>query len=461
MTSAPLLPTRRAPWVMDAVLAVAVAVVLAVVVTISQAAEGLPASPLALVFVAGFGAVLLLRRRLPVAVLVLSALGTFAYYTLDLPTIGVALPVVAALFSAAEQGRLRWAIGVGAVVVAVAMAFRVRDDPQPLGILLGTDAMTNLALSAAGIALGHAVRSHRLRSAQQAQIARLQEQQGRREAELRLRDERERISRELHDTVGHSLSVISLHSGVAADAVGHDDAAATEALARVRDQARQSLAELRAMVRLLRTEDGRAADERDGGGADGAHGEADGAAESARHVRSLADLPALLDPARAAGLRVAEHVEVAPGDLSSAVDGAAYRIVQESVTNVLRHARATTLEVTAGIEDGRLHVLVADDGGGADLRAPSAGVGLLGMQERARLLGGTLALRSTPGEGFTVEAELPARLDRDGAPPRRPRSHAHDRPELDSFAPRSPELDRFEPDSPAPEHPHPDGRSLP
>lgn len=416
MTSAPSRPAPRAPWVADAVLALAVTVVLCAVITISQAADGRPVSLLALLCAAGFGAVLLLRRRLPVAVLVLSALGTFAYYTLDLPTIGVALPVLAALFSAAEQGRLRWAIGVGAVVVAVAMGFRVRDDPQPLGILLGTDAMTNIALSAAGIALGHAVASHRERTAQQAQIARLRADQERREAQLRLREEQERISRELHDTVGHSLAVISLHSGVAAEAVGHDDEAAERSLAQVREQATQSLAELRALVRLLRA-DAQGDDHAARAGADGPGAHDDGTGEQPpdeRQVRSLDDLTALLAPARAAGLQVHERVAVEAGDLSPAVHSAAYRIVQESVTNVLRHADASRLEVTARLEGGRLRLAVADDGAGTVLPSSAGdGVGLQGMAERARLLGGRLSLRSAPGEGFTVTADLPARL---GAP---------------------------------------------
>lgn len=395
------LPARSAPRAGDVVLAVVVAALLSAMITISQAGEGLTVRPVAYLFAAGFGVVLLLRRSLPIPMLVLSVLGTFAYYTLELPTIGVALPVAAALYCAAEQGVMRWAIGAGTTVFAVALLYRVRDDPQPLGYLLGTDAVTNIALIAGAVALGYAVRSHRLQNAQREEITRLQEQRNRREAQLRMRDEREQISRELHDTVGHSLSVISLHTGVASDAVGRDDAAVTDALAQVRTQATESLQELRSMVRLLRTDPSIAAD---GTGVEG------------RHVRSLADVPTTLEHARGAGLRVQEQVDVGRGDLSPAVDAAAYRVVQESVTNVLRHAEATTVQVTAGLEGGELQLVITDDGRGADAGSTlhgltaGSGVGLLGMRERVRLLGGTFATRTAPGSGFTVEVTLPAKL---------------------------------------------------
>lgn len=390
-----LIGARRplAPRTGDALLALGVWLVLSSVIAIVQATAGQDPTPLAHLFAAGFGTVLLLRRRLPVPVLLLSALGTFAYYTAGLPTIGIALPVVGALFSAAEQGRARWAIGTGAVVLAVSVLFRVRDDPQPLGTILGTDAMTNLGLLAAAVALGIAVRSLREQAAQQEEIARLHEERTRAEAELRLRTERERISRELHDTVGHSLAVISLHAGVAADALGEEgeevESPAAQAVGEVRAQAGRSLQELRAMVRLLREEDG--------------------AASAGRLVGSLADVPVLLAPARAAGLAVDAQVDVPDGALSPAVDAAAHRIVQEAVTNALRLAGAGELAVSARLEEGRLRLEIADDGrGAADLA--HGGVGLEGMRERVRLLGGSLGVRTAPGEGFALRAELPARL---------------------------------------------------
>lgn len=238
------------PWVVDALLATAVTVVLSAIVALSQAAAEEPPNILAYVFTLGFGAVLLLRRSMPIPVLLLSVLGTFGYYILDLPPIGVALPVVAALFSAAEVGLTRWAVGAGASVFAVSLYFRLRDEPPPLGYLLGYDTVSNIALIAAGIALGFGVRVRRIQAAQQAEIARLTDAQLEREAYSRMQHERERISRDLHDTVGHTMSVISLQANVGTEALGHDDRAVNDALARIRTASTRSLQELRSMLRI-------------------------------------------------------------------------------------------------------------------------------------------------------------------------------------------------------------------
>ncbi|MEZ5088775.1 MAG: histidine kinase dimerization/phosphoacceptor domain-containing protein [Micropruina sp.] len=187
--------------------------------------------------------------------LVLSVLGVFGYYILDYPPIGVAVPVVAALYSVAEAGLIAWSVAASLVVFGVSMFFRIRDGGEALGFLIGYESVSNIALFAAAIALGYGVRARRIRAAQQAEIVRLTEAQLAREAELRLQIERERISRELHDTVGHTMSVISLQTGVAAEAIGHDDRAAGEALDRIRTASGQSLRDLRSMLRLLRSAD--------------------------------------------------------------------------------------------------------------------------------------------------------------------------------------------------------------
>lgn len=359
-------------------MAVAVAVVLVSVVALSQVGTDHRPDPGAYIFVAAFGAVLLARRRFPLVVLALSVLGTFAYYSLEYPPIGVALPVAASLFSTAERGLVRWAVGGGALVFCVSLYYRLRDDPQPIGYLPGTESVSTLALIAAAISLGHGIHARRLYIAQQERIAQLNKVV-----------EREHISRELHDTVGHGLSVISLHAGVGRDAVGDGNPAAAGALDQVRSQATSTLTELRTMLRLLRSEP-------DAG---------------PRSVHSLADVDALAGDARAAGVDVTVDVDVAADDLSPVVDAAAYRIVQESLTNVLRHAGASSVRVTAHLRDASLVVTVADDGRGASRAAATSGTGfgLTGIAERVRILGGTL--RTEPDGGYTVRATLPARLE--------------------------------------------------
>jgi signal transduction histidine kinase len=371
---------RVPPVVVDALLGTAVALAIALIIAAAYGGDR-PPDLVAYLFAGGFGALMLLRRRTPRAVLVLTTLGLFAYYAFEYPPIGVALPVVTALFSAADAGRTLWAVGTGAVVLVVSFYFRIQEgdaEGDALGFLLGYEAVSNIALIAAATALGYSFRTRR-------EIIRLTAMQLE-QAEWRVQRERERISRDLHDTVGHTMSVISLHAGVAAEAVV-GNAVAAEAIERIRTASAQTLGDLRSMVRLLRTPDGR-----DGG----------------LEVLSLAAVPDLLKTTRGLGLEVTSRIELPADELSPQVDAAAYRIVQEALTNVVKHARARHVEVSARVHEGVLHVSVADDGlGGRQAGDPGDGHGLAGMAERVRLLGGTLRTRSR--DGFTVEAEIPAR----------------------------------------------------
>lgn len=391
-SSVPAGDVRRAghtpPWVIDALLGTAVALALALIIATSEGGARSP-DVIAYVFAAGFGALMLLRRRMPRSVLVLSVLGMFAYYTLDYPPIGVAVPVVAALFSAAEAGLMLWSSGAAFVVFAVSMYFRVRDGEEAIGFLLGYESVSNIALFAAAIALGYSVRARRIRTAQQAEIARLTESQIAREAELRMQSERERISRELHDTVGHTMSVISLQAGVGAEAVGHDDRTVSDALDRIWTASTRSLRDLRSMVRILRSPADR---------------------DETRSILSLSAVQELVDAARGAGVEVTTDITATPSELSAPVDAAAYRVIQESITNVVRHAGATHAQVKAEVSDGRLQISVTDNGRGSAAHGETGGYGMAGMTERVRLLGGSLTTRSFANAGFAVEAIIPARL---------------------------------------------------
>lgn len=363
------------PRVTDVALAIAMALVVAVVIAADPDAPR-HAGPGAYLFAAGFGALVLLRRRLPRTVLVVTVLAVFAYYTFQFAPIGMALPAVAALYSAAEMGRTGWAVGGGAVLVAVATYYRVTGTAEEY--LTPYDLVTNLALVAAAIALGVAVRLSREARAHQAHAA-----------EQRLQAERLRIARDLHDVVGHNLSVIALHSGVAAEAVGRDDDAARGALEHVRQATSGTLHELRSTVRVLRAPVGDAA----------------GPAPT-----GLAGVEALAASARATGLAVDVAVHVPDGVLDGAIDAAACRIVQESLTNALRHAAASRVAVSARVDGDRLAIRVSDDGRGAG-PALVPGSGIAGMRERAALLGGTLTTADAPGGGFVVAADLPVRLE--------------------------------------------------
>ncbi|WP_291808188.1 sensor histidine kinase [Cellulomonas sp.] len=370
----------------DVGLAVGTVAVVALTIGSGVAAER-ATSPVAYVFALGFGAVLLARRRWPVAVLVVTVLGIFAYYALGFPAIGQALPAAAALYSAAELGRTRAALAVGTVLVGVAAYFRITEG-LPATYLLSYELLTNVALVAAAVALGVSVRVRREARADQERlrVAALAEQAA--EAERRLEAQRVRIARDLHDSIGHTVSVIAVHAGVAAEAVGRDDALVASSLAQVRDATRSTLRELRATVRLLRTTGD----------------------DPARGAVGVAGVPALAASAGAAGLDVDVRLDVPDGALDGAIGAAAYRIVQEALTNVLRHAGAGSVDVEVRVADGWLDLRVRDDGAGPGEGASGDGQGLRGMAERAGLLGGTLTSGPADGGGFVVQARLPARL---------------------------------------------------
>ena len=405
------------PRLSDLGLALAMTLVLAVVI----AAD--PASRTSLggyAFALGFGLLMLLRRRLPRAVLVVTMLAIFAYYTLDLPPVGMVLPAIGALLSAAEQRRTLWSIASAAVLLAVATYFRL-DGSEQETTLNGYTFVTEVALAAAAIALGAAVRLTREARERSARIAELTAAEEAHAADARMQAERMQIARDLHDTIGHTLSVASLHAGVAAEAT--DAAASASALDQVRTATTESLRELRRTVRFLRSDD----------------------ASVPAPVLGLASLDALFAAARTAGLQVVTEISVDSDTMSPSVDAAAFRIVQESLTNVLRHADASTVRVTARAADGVLLLRIVDDGRGiaghtdADVRAegsrfaasaliprptatspaghgavsPRIGAGIQGMRERAELLGGTLSATPAPG-GFIVEAKIPVRAEGDG-----------------------------------------------
>ncbi|KJL48365.1 Sensor histidine kinase DesK [Microbacterium hydrocarbonoxydans] len=370
------------PRLTDLVLAIAMALVLAVVVAADPASRGAIGG---YAFAVGLGVLLIGRRRLPRLLLIVTVLAIFAYYTLDLPPIGMVLPAVGALFSAAEQRRTLWAIGAAAVLLGVATYFRL-DGSEPDSTLNGYTFVTEVALAAAAIALGAAVRLAREARERTAQIAALTASEAALAAEGRMQAERLRMARDLHDTIGHTLSVAALHAGVASEAIDEDETRA--AIDQVRAATADALRELRRTVKVLR-------DDRE---------------PDPAPVLGLASLDVVADAARAAGLQVDVDLRIAPDALTRSADAAAFRIVQESVTNVLRHARATSVSLTIRDEDGALTIRVADDGQASGVHgtpgAGTPGAGIRGMKERAELLGGTLEAQPSPS-GFVVTARIP------------------------------------------------------
>ncbi|WP_017570257.1 sensor histidine kinase [Nocardiopsis halotolerans] len=388
------MPSDRQGVVVDALFGFAVFAVVAIAVASDVSDTG--NLPLGYGMAAVLGALMLVRRRWPVAVLLVTAVLVIANYMLQLPVIGLAVPVAAALYSAAEAGRTPWSVGLAAALVLVSTVARLSEGQDP-AYLLGYELPTTVAVMGAATALGHVQWQRRRAEYQRARIAALDEQARESEAAERLALERTRIARDLHDAVGHHLSVVSLHTAVAVEALGDDPADVPVARAELDHVARASragLSELRATVRALRDAD--PGDDR---------------------VSSLAHLDELVVSVRAAGVEVEVTGVPEPGEVPGMVDATAYRIVQEALTNTLRHAHARRARVDITRGDGVLDVTVTDDG--AAVRAvssgragPPTGSGLAGMRERVRLVGGSVEAAPRPGGGFGVRARLPIGDDR-------------------------------------------------
>jgi MYXO-CTERM domain-containing protein len=369
------------PPLVDGLLAYAVAMAVGVAVFASSVGSQ-PGPWPAYLFAIGFGLILLIRRRHPVLVLIITSLGICVYYTLQYPPIGLALPIAAALFSAAEAGQLRVSIAVSVILVGLAVYFQIaagRDVAQ----LLGYELPPVIALMGASLALGDGVRTRRLLKESQ----RERERQARLDLERRAAEQRDeerlRLARDLHDALGHNVAMISLQSAVAAKALPERVPEAQQAVADIRNISLSAMADLRSTVRRLRSLD-----------------------SAVDLPAGLNQLPALAEQARSNGLDV-QIVETGDGrEVPIALGQAAYRIVQEALTNVIRHANAATAVITLDRGRDALTVIVRDNGQGAD--EPAAGNGIRGMRERAAEWGGELTVTSSGhGAGTVVTAVLP------------------------------------------------------
>lgn len=336
----------------------------------------------AFLFAAAFGALLLLRDPFPVAVLVLSIFGVFVYYAADYPPIGMAVPVVGAFFAAAERGRVGVAVVAGVVLLGVSLSFRSADG-EPSAVL-AYDLVTNVALIGCAVALALTVRSRRALREQHRQLMALQRRQQQAASARQVEAERLRVARDVHDSTGHALSVVAVQARVAQQSLGGDRAATAAALEHIVTATRTALADLRRTLTVLQAVPV---------GPDHSPLNLDGIERTAQAARD-------------AGLDVDLVVDVGEVSIPAPTASTAFRIVQEAVTNVLRHAHAGRLRVVVRAKDGDLYLRVLDDGRGANTSAASRGRGITGMRERAALLGGDVSVTAGP-TGFAVHARLP------------------------------------------------------
>jgi signal transduction histidine kinase len=344
-------------------------------VATSLVVAGHPTSALGYVLLAASGLALIARQRAPIAVLAATGLTALGYQAL-----GIDVPVIAFLFAVYSTMRAghRVVTIVGSVLLLATLPLAALVSP---GELTTSEAFAQsrdvlqIAWLIAAAAAGEALR--------QAEGRADEAERTREETALRrANEERLHIARELHDSLTHQISVIKIQAEVAVHLAQKRGEDVPEPLLAIRDAGREAARELRATLEALRDDD-----------KNPPHG--------------LDDVPGLVERARSTGLDAQLTIEGERNDVPAAVGRTAYRIVQESLTNIARHAAAATAKIRIDYRPDALVIRVDDDGTASPEAAPKPGVGLLGMRERVTALGGTLDAAPRSEGGFTVQAELP------------------------------------------------------
>lgn len=363
---------------------------------------------------------LLIRRRWPLVALALVVVGVTAHQLLSWSKpLPLDLAVPFALYSVVSLAQKRW-ISVVSLGASLAITYSVTlaqwfvretaDTPAPPGsvvdepsgmkqlteavITTTPTATRDLLLVVVAFAIGEAVRSRR------AHLLVVEREQDQRAA-LAAAAERTRITRELHDVVAHGMSVMVVQAHGAAAALNRHPERTASALQHVIETGRASLAEMRRLLAMERADP----------------------AEAPQLVPQpgIAGVPSLVDQVRATGVRVALHIDGTPVLIPPSVDLSAYRIVQEALTNVLKHAPpAAAVMVRLVFDVESLRVEVTDDGAGPVDSGNRSGNGLRGIAERVAMLGGELTTGRVNGAGFQVRATLPLAEHTVTAAPGRP-----------------------------------------
>ena len=371
--------THPRPTALDVALASALTLLLQLELWLGETYEGEPAFPgdrtATAVLLLGVTVPLAWRRVHPRAAFAASmlALSVLSLWQGGAEAGGLFLVLLIAVYSAAAWSDRPLEVAAIAAVTLIAHGLR-----NPWSDGLG-DYLFAPAFCAAGFVLGRIVHA-RGRRAQQAEASAVEA----------VAAERARLARELHDVVAHSVSVMVMQAKGGAAVLDSDPDRARTAFRTIESSGRQAIEELRLMLGLLRGDE-----------------TVDEAADRSPQP-GLARLPALIESVRSDGLTVELHEEGEPARLPAGEDVSAYRIVQESLTNTLKHAGAQRASVTLRWNEDAVELEILDDGdGGNRLDVPSSGRGLIGMRERATMFGGTLTAGPRHEGGFRVHARLP------------------------------------------------------
>jgi signal transduction histidine kinase len=332
--------------------------------------------------------VLCARRRFPFGAPAATWIGSAALSFLD----GLLIPTQAGVFVAGMGaslllGTLRRGLQarMGLVIVLACAATVLYNDPRHTA----ADLIFTPMLFAVGWLVGFALRER----AEQAEDAEERALRAEREREAAARvavaEERARMARELHDVVAHAMSVMVLQVGAVRHRMPANASEDREALGNVEQAGRTALAEMRRLLGALRQ---------------------DGDGLALKPQPGLGDLQGLVADVRAAGLDVRLHAQGDPVGLPRGLDLSAYRILQEGLTNALKHAGASKVDVTIHYAEDELRLEVRDDGHGRTVRSDGLGHGLVGIGERVKIYGGDMSAFATTSGGFVLKASLP--LDR-------------------------------------------------
>jgi signal transduction histidine kinase len=330
--------------------------------------------------------VLAVRRKWPFPVLVVSTAAAEAYLVphWTRPSWLILGAPLIALYTVAENtGRRRALLVGGLVVLAVGAVHTFAKPAAPLG-------PENLALAALGglaMAAGDASRHRRAYLAEVEERARRAEGDREREARRRVTEERLRIARDLHDRVGHHLALINVQAGVAAHVLESQTDQVRQSLAHIRQASRSALDELRDTIGVLRVP-----------------GQQEAPTEPTVGLAALGELVASF---RRSGLRIDERVDGEARTLTPAADVTAYRVIQESLTNVCKHAGTPFARLSLDFQPAALHIVVDNECARTPAGGGKPGHGLLGMSERVAALGGDLRAAHRPDGGFRLAVTLP------------------------------------------------------
>lgn len=372
------------PQVIDSLLATAFLVVVLVthLVVTDSAVKYHDANVVSVLLTIGVAVPYYFRRHAPLAVLLISevclvAVAVGQYRATVAPgVLLVGLYTVAAWCDFRDRAIGAAAIAIGLTVVAV------------VG-LPGGSSWVGVALTFAGFAaaylFGSTMRNRRLYNEQLEARAAALERERNQETARALAEERLRIAQELHDVVAHSMGVIAVQAGVGAHVIDAEPGEAKKALEAISQTSRSTLVEMRRLLGVLREDRG----------------------ASYVPAPGLADLDRLLRDVAGVGLVAEVRVEGTTTKLPPGVDFTAYRIVQEALTNILKHAGGARATVTIGYEDTALRLEILDDGPGVNGRAAVGGHGLVGMRERVGVYGGSFEAGPRTGGGFRVAVRLP------------------------------------------------------